>query len=77
MNNDIILLHAHKGESKRRVRQDVWLFVDTKMSSLIETGQFMSSTYYVRVRNQASTCLTNESVLQEAKKSRLCWLPYK
>ena len=33
-------------------------------------GQFISSTYYVRVRNRASTCLTNESILQEAKKSR-------
>ena len=36
-----------------------------------ETGQFMSSTYYVLVRNRASTCLTNENVLQEARKSRL------
>ena len=34
----------------------------------------MSSTYYVRVSNRkilASTCLTNESVLQEAEKTRL------
>ena len=30
---------------------DVCLFVDKKMSTLSETGQFMSSTYYVRVRN--------------------------
>ena len=28
----------------------------------------MSSTYYIRVRNRASKCLTNESVLQETKK---------
>ena len=35
------------------------LFMDKKMSCLSETEQFMSSTYYVRVRNQASTCLTN------------------
>ena len=49
----------------------VCLFVDTKTSSLSETGQFMSSTYYVPVRNRASTWLTNESVLQEAEKSRL------
>ena len=44
------------------------------MSTLSETGQFMSSTYYVRVRNRkilASICFTNESVLQEAEKSRL------
>ena len=50
------------------------LFVDTKTSSLSETGQFMSSTYYVPVRNRkilASTYLTNESVPQGAKKSRL------
>ena len=49
-------------------------FVDTKTSSLSETGQFMSSTYYVPVRNRkilASTYLTNESVRQGAKKSRL------
>ena len=52
----------------------VCLFVDTKTSSLSETGQFMSSTYYVPVRNRkifASTYLTNESVRQGAKKSRL------
>ena len=30
---------------------DVCLFVDKKMSTLSETGQFMSSTYYARVRN--------------------------
>ena len=50
------------------------LFVDKKMCTLCETGQFMSSTYYVRVRNRnffASTWLTNKSVLQEAEKSRL------
>ena len=29
----------------------VCLFVDTKTSSLSEIGQFMSSTYYVPVRN--------------------------
>ena len=46
-------------------------FEDTEMSTLSETGQFMSSTYYVRVRNQASTCLTDESVHQGAKKSIL------
>ena len=48
----------------------ICLFVcDTKMSTLSETVQFMSSTYHIRVRNGkilASTCLTNESVLQEA-----------
>ena len=33
--------------------------------------RFMSSTYCVRLRNLASTCLTNESVVQGAKKSRL------
>ena len=52
----------------------VCLFVDTKTSSLSETGQFMSSTYYVPVRNRkilASTYLTNESVRQGAEKSRL------
>ena len=27
------------------------LFVDTKMSTLSETGQFMKSTFYARVRN--------------------------
>ena len=51
-----------------------WVFVDTKTSSLSETGQFMSSTYYVPVRNRkilASTYLTNESVRQGAEKSRL------
>ena len=45
----------------------VCVFVDTKTSSLSETGQFMSSTYYVPVRNRkilASTHLTNESVRQ-------------
>ena len=50
------------------------VFVDTKTSSLSETGQFMSSTYYVPVRNRkilAPTYLTNESVRQGAKKSRL------
>ena len=50
------------------------MFVDTKTSSLSETGQFMSSTYYVPVRNRkilASTYLTNEGVRQGAKKSRL------
>ena len=47
------------------------VFVDTKTSSLSEKGQFMSSTYYVPVRNLASTYLTNESVRQGAKKSRL------
>ena len=55
-------------------RMFVCLFVDTKTSSLSETGQFMSSTYYVPVRNRkilASTYLTNESVPQGAKKSRL------
>ena len=46
------------------------LFVDTKTSSLSETEQFMSSTYYVPVRNRASTYLTKESVRQGAKKSR-------
>ena len=48
--------------------------VDTKTSGLSETGQFMSSTYYVPVRNRkilASTYLTNESVRQGVKKSRL------
>ena len=39
------------------------------MSTLSEKGQFMSSTYYLRVKLLASihvcTCLTNESVLQE------------
>ena len=49
----------------------VCVFVDTKTSSLSETGQFMSSTYYVPVRNRASTYLTNESVRQGAKKSKL------
>ena len=52
----------------------VCVFVDTKTSSLSETGQFMSSTYYVPVRNRkilASTYLTNESVRQGAEKSRL------
>ena len=52
----------------------VCVFVDTKTSSLSETGQFMSSTYYVPVRNRkilASTYLTNESVRQGAKKGRL------
>ena len=52
----------------------VCLFVDTKTSSLSETGQIMSSTYYVPVRNRkilASTYLTNESVRQGAEKSRL------
>ena len=52
----------------------VCVFVDTKTSSLSETGQFMSSTYYVPVRNRkilASNYLTNESVRQGAKKSRL------
>ena len=52
----------------------VCLFVDTKTSSLSETGLFMSSTYYVPVRNRkilASTYLTNESVRQGAEKSRL------
>ena len=52
----------------------VCLFVDTKTSSLSETGQFMSSTYYVPVRNRkilASTYLTNESVRQGAEKSRI------
>ena len=39
--------------------------------TMSETGQFMSSTYYVLVRNRASTCLTNENVLQEARKSKL------
>ena len=34
------------------------------MSSLSETGQFMSSTYE---SENDSTCLTNESVLQEAE----------
>ena len=49
----------------------VCVFVDTKTSSLSETGQFMSSTYYVPVRNRVSTYFTNESVRQGAKKSRL------
>ena len=52
----------------------VCVFVDTKTSSLSETGQFMSSTYYVPVRNRkilAFTYLTNESVRQGAEKSRL------
>ena len=31
----------------------VCLFLDTKMSALSEKGQFMSSTYYVRVRSRA------------------------
>ena len=47
-----------------------WFFLDKKMNTLAKQGSFMSSTYYVRVRNRkilASTCLTNESVLQEAK----------
>ena len=51
----------------------VCVFVDTKTSSLSETGQFMSSTYHVPVRNRkilASTYLTNESIRQRAKKSR-------
>ena len=48
----------------------VCVFVDTKMNTMSETGQFMSSTYYVRVRNRASTCITNESVHQGAKKSQ-------
>ena len=49
----------------------VCVFVDAKMSSLSETGQFMSSTYYVPVRNRKiSTYLTNESVRQGAKKSK-------
>ena len=49
------------------------VFVDTKTSSLSETGQFIRSTYYVPVRNRkilASTYLTNESVHQGAKKSK-------
>ena len=41
------------------------------MSTLSETGQFMSSTYYVRVRNFASTWLTNKSILQEAEENGL------
>ena len=52
----------------------VCVFVDTKTSSLSVTGQFMSSTYYVPVRNRkilACTYLMNESVRQGAKKSRL------
>ena len=49
----------------------VCVFVDTKTSSLSETGQFMSSTYYVPVKILVSTYLTNESVLQGAEKSRL------
>ena len=49
----------------------VCLFVDTKTSSLSEAGQFMSSSYYVLVRNRKITYLTNESVRQGAKKSRL------
>ena len=32
----------------------VCVFVDTKMSSLSETGQIMSSTYYVRERTSGS-----------------------
>ena len=41
------------------------------MSTLNETGQFISFIYYVQVRNRAFTCLTNDSVLQEAEKSIL------
>ena len=38
------------------------------MSTLSATGQFMSSTYYVQVRNQLlHACLANESVHREAK----------
>ena len=44
---------------------------DTERSTSSETGQFMSSTYYVRVRNQASTCLTDESVHREPRKADL------
>ena len=52
------------------------MFVDTKISSLSETGEV----YDIRVRNRkilATTCLTNESVLQETKKSRLFGLRQK
>ena len=42
------------------------VFVDTKMCTLSETRQFMSSTYYVRVKILAPTM--NESVLQESVK---------
>ena len=52
----------------------VCVFVDTKTSTLIEIGQHMSSISYVRVRNRkifASRYLTNESVHQGAKKSRI------
>ena len=51
----------------------VCVFVDTKTSSLSETGQFMSSTYYVPVRNRkilVSRYLTNESVyVREPRKA--------
>ena len=52
----------------------VCVFVDTKTSSLSETGLFMSSTYYVPVSNRkilASRYLTNESVRQGAEKQTL------
>ena len=50
---------------------DVCLSVAKKMSTLSETGQFMSSiltTYESEI--VASTCLMNESVLQEAEKNK-------
>ena len=74
---ETLLPHAREARTRGRVigvSVDVCVFVDTKTSSLSETGQFMSSTYYVPVRNRkilASTYLTNESVRQGAKKSRL------
>ena len=52
----------------------LWTQKHAKMSTLSEVGQHMSSTCYVGVRNEkilASTYLTNESVHQGAKKSRL------
>ena len=74
-NEHLICVHSSHGVcvlQNTLVCLFVCLFVDTKTSSLSETGQFMSSTYYVPVRNRkilASTYLTNESVRQGAEKS--------
>ena len=46
------------------------LFVDTKTSSLSETGQFMSSTYYVPVRNQKILLLHTSRMREYVREPR-------